>query len=308
VKKLLFLLLTIPLSIFANQKLTLVLDWFTNPDHAPIYVAKQQGYFQQEGLDVNIIEPADPADPPKLVAAGKADLAITYQPALLLAVNQHLPLTRIATLIATPLDCITVLKNSGITSVSDLKGKTIGYASGGSDSIMIKGMLNSAGLTLKDVKLVNVHYDLSQALLSHRVDAVTGTMRNFELIQMRLAGQTPYALYPEEHGFPIYDELIFVANKNNLQDPRFKKFIIALNKGVQYLVNHPETTWNTFAKKHPHLNNTLNHQAWLDTIPRFALTPAALDDSRYQQVADFFARQGEIKPLKTRDYATEINY
>ena len=295
-------------SLFADQKLTLVLDWFANPDHAPIFVAQQQGYFKQQGLNVKIIEPADPSDPPKLVAAGKADLGITYQPSLLLAVNQGLPLMRIATLIATPLNCVAVLKSSHIKTLADLKGKTIGYSSAGVEHAMLKGMLKSVGLTLNDVKLVNVHYDLTQALLAHKVDAITGVMRNFELIQIQQAGQPVLAFYPEEQGMPTYDELIIVANKNKVNDPRYQKFLTALNQGVQYLVNHPESSWKKFAKSHPALNNPLNHQAWLKTIPRFSLTPAALDNSRYQHLANYFSQQSVIKPMRVKDYAISLDY
>jgi len=302
------LLFFICCSVFATEKLTLVLDWFVNPDHAPIFVAEQQGFFKAQGLDVTIIPPADPSDPPKLVAAGKADLGVTYQPQLMLDVNQGLPIIRIATLVATPLDAIAVLKDSHINSLKDLKGKTIGYASDGVDHAMLVGMLNSAGLTLKDVTLVNVHYDLTQALLAHKVDAITGVVRNFEIPQIKLAGFTPYAFYPEEHGIPIYDELIIVTNKKNVNDPRLKKFIIALNQGVQYLVNHPESSWQTFAKQHPELNNQLNHDAWLATIPRFSLTPAALDQSRYQQMADYLVNLGQIKPMPVSQYAVSIRY
>lgn len=308
-KYFLFILLMIfSHTIFAQQQLTLVLDWFVNPDHAPIFVAQEQGFFKAQGLNVKIIPPADPSDPTKLVAAGKADLGITYQPQLMLDVNQGLPLVRIATLIATPLDAIAVLKSSHINSLKDLKGKTIGYSSDGVDHAMLSGMLVSVGLKLSDVKLINVHYDLTQALLTHNVDAITGIMRNFELPQIQLAGESALAFYPEEHSIPTYDELIIVTNKNELNDPRLKKFMVALNQGVQYLINHPESSWKTFAKDHPELNNKLNHQVWLATITRFSLMPAALDKSRYQHMEEYLVKQGHIKPMPIEQYATEIAY
>ena len=125
----------------AAKPLTLVLDWFANPDHAPIFVAQQQGFFKQQGLKVNIISPADPADPAKLVAAGHADLAITYQPQLVIQASQGLPLVRIAALIDTPLNCLTVNAAGPIHSLADLKGKTIAYSSGAVDQAALKVML-----------------------------------------------------------------------------------------------------------------------------------------------------------------------
>ncbi len=111
----------------AAEKLTLLLDWFVNPDHAPIIVADKRGYFAERGLEVEIIAPADPNDPPKLVAAGQADIAISYQPQLHIQKDQGLPLTRIGTLVATPLNTLMVLDDGPIDEIADLKGGKIGY-------------------------------------------------------------------------------------------------------------------------------------------------------------------------------------
>ena len=94
----------------AADRLTLLLDWFVNPDHGPILVADQLGYFKAAGLDVDIVAPSDPNDPPKLVAAGQADIGVSYQPQLHIQVDQGLPLVRIGTLVATPLNSLLVLE------------------------------------------------------------------------------------------------------------------------------------------------------------------------------------------------------
>ena len=105
----------------ANDKITLLLDWFINPDHGPVIIANEKGLFKEAGLEIEIIPPANPADPPKLVAAGKADIAISYQPQLHMQVHEGLPLVRIGTLVATPLNCLLVLKDGPIKQLSDLK-------------------------------------------------------------------------------------------------------------------------------------------------------------------------------------------
>lgn len=283
------------LGIASDKPFMLILDWFVNPNHAPLFVAEQQGFFKQQGLDIKFIAPADPADPPKLVAAGKADLAITYQPQLLLQVAQGLPLTRVATLINTPLNCLAVKANGPIQTIADLKGKRIGYSTGAVDSATLNVMLKQHGLSLNDVQLINVRYDLTQALLANNVDAVMGVMRNFELIEMQLAGHPGRAFYPEQNGMPPYDELIIVANNKNLNDPRLAKFLMAFKQGVQYLLEHPEQSWQLFAKNHPELNNELNHRAWQATLPYFARDPAYQDHSRDQRLALFLQQQGLIK-------------
>jgi putative hydroxymethylpyrimidine transport system substrate-binding protein len=277
------------------EKLTVILDWFVNPDHAPLFVAQQEGYFRAHGLDVKFVAPADPADPAKLVAAGKADIALDYQPHLLLEITQGLPLVQVGTLIATPLNCLAVLEDGPIHRLSDLKGKRVGYSTGGIDSAMLQSMLENQGLTMKDVQLINVHYDLTQALLSKKVDAVTGLMRNFEPLQLRLAGHPARVFYPEENGMPPYDELIYIARNNKRDDPRIAQFLAAVEQGVQYLTNYPDSSWKVFAKLHPELNNQLNREAWFATLPRFALRPAAKDPQRCQVLAQYLSKAMKMK-------------
>ena len=291
----------------AADKLTVMLDWFVNPDHAPLIVAQEKGYFKQAGLDVELIAPADPNDPPKLVAAGKADLAVSYQPQLHVQVAEGLPLIRIGTLVSTPLNSLVVLASGPIRKIADLKGKKIGFSVGGFEDALLAAMLSRHGLGLKDIELINVNFSLSPSILSGKVDAVIGAFRNFELNQMDIVGKPGRAFYPEEEGVPPYDELILVANKNRVGDPNFRKFLDALEKGVQFLINHPGESWKLFIGAHKNLNDELNKRAWRDTLPRFALRPAPFDSKRYQRFAAFLKKQGLIKSIRpVSDYAVEL--
>jgi len=281
----------------AAEKITLLLDWFVNPDHAPIIVAQEMGYFADQGLDVEIKTPANPNDPPKLVAAGKVDLAVSYQQQLHVQVDQGLPLVRIATLVATPLNTLLVRADSNIHTIGDLKGKTIGYSVGGFETVLLKVMLHTAGLKLSDVKLVNVNFSLTPSLLSKKVDAVIGAFRNFELNQMALEKHPGRAFYVEEYGIPAYDELIIVANRDAITKAKLRKFVIALERGVQYLVNHPDKSFQLFVKHHKDLDDALNRRAWADTLTRFALRPGAVDQRRYLGFARFLKEQGMIKTI-----------
>jgi len=265
---------------FASEKLqpfTLILDWFANPDHAPIFVADQQGFFTKEGLSVKIIAPANPSDPQKMVAANQADVGITYEPQLLLDQKQGLPLVQIGTLVDSPLGCL-VASGNNIQSLKDLKNKTIGYSVSGVDILHLNTMLHSVGLSEKDVTLINVNYDLTQALMTHKVDAVLGLMRNFEVIQMQLAGFPVKVFYPENYGVKKYAELIFVANINHYNQNKvlYNKFLQAVQMGNHYLQQHPEQSWERFSKNHPELNNELNKRSWFATLPYFAKNTAAI--------------------------------
>lgn len=291
----------------AQEKITVLLDWFANPDHAPLFVAEEQGFFKEAGLDVSLIGPADPADPPKLVAAGKADIAITYEPQFIEQVEEGLPLIRIATLIDKPLSCMAVLENSSIKNITDLKGKSIGYSSGGIADIVLKTMLKHNHVDMNDVQMINVHYDLTQALLSKKIDAVTGLMRTFEVIQLDLANHPARVFLPENNGVPTYSELILVVNKNKINDKRFPKFIAALQKGVDYLQKHPDDSWKLFVKAHPELNDQLNQRAFVATLPYFAKKPGEFNAKEWEEFEKFMQKNGLIKKIHpVTDYAVHL--
>ena len=292
-------------SVKADDKLTLLLDWFINPDHAPLFVAQELGYFAAHGLEVEMIAPADPNDPPKLVAAGKADIALSYQPQLHVQVAAGLPLTRFGTLIATPLNTLLVLADGPVKSIADLKGRKVGYSVGGFEDALLRVMLARHGLSLDDITLVNVNFSLSPALLSGQVDAVIGAYRNFELNQMDIEGHKGRAFYVEEEGVPSYDELILVANPERMDRAVLRRFLDALEDGVRYLINHPDESWALFIRGRSELDDELNRRAWRDTLARFALRPAALDRTRYARFARFMYEQGLIpEALPVDDYAT----
>jgi len=294
-------------SASAAGKLTVVLDWFVNPNHATLIVAREKGFFADAGLDVELIAPADPNNPPKLVAAGKADLAVGYQPQLHVQVAEGLPLVRIATIVATPLNSLVVLKDGPVRGIADLKGRKVGFSVGGFEDALLGAMLARHGLGLDDVTLVNVNFSLSPSIISGQVDVVIGAFRNFELNQMDIVGKPGRAFFPEEEGVPSYDELIVLANHAALGDTRLRRFVDALERAAQYLVNHPGAAWDLFIKAHPDLDDELNRRAWRDTLPRFALRPGALDRGRYARMAAFLKDRGMITTVAPLDsYAVEL--
>jgi putative hydroxymethylpyrimidine transport system substrate-binding protein len=292
----------------AQEKVTVLLDWFVNPDHAPLFVALERGYFADHGLDVEIIAPSNPNDPPKLVAAGRGDIAVSYQHQHQMQIDQGLPLVRIATLVATPLNALVVLADGPIKTLADLKGKTIGYSVGGFETVLLKVMLEKEGFGLSDVKLVNVNFSLSPSLFTGQVDGVIGAFRNFELNQMDIEKRPGRAFFVEEHGIPAYDELILIANKDRIKESKLRRFVDALEEGMQYLVNHPMESWELFIKgDRKNLNDELNRRAWKDTLPRFALRPGALDQQRYRRFAEFLMEQGTVKNVPPLDtWAVEL--
>jgi putative hydroxymethylpyrimidine transport system substrate-binding protein len=222
-------------------------------------------------------------------------------------VHEGLPLVRVGTLVATPLNCLLVLKDGPIKQLSDLKNKKIGYSIAGMEQALLSAILKKANINKDEVEYINVNWSLSPALMSKQVDAVIGAYRNFELNQMEIEGVEGKCFYIEEEGVPPYDELIFIVNNQNINKKMLIKFLSAIEKATQYIINHPEESWEIFANSSKELNNELNRKAWFDTIPRFALRPAALDKGRYNRFEEFLFVEGLInKKLSYDKMAIEI--
>lgn len=282
----------------ATDKITLLLDWFVNPDHGPIIIAEEKGYFKDAGLEVEVIAPADPADPPKLVAAGRAELAISYQPQLHLQVAEGLPLVRVGTLVATPLNCLLVLEDGPVKSIADLRGGKVGFSVAGVEEALLTTILERNGVGLDEIDLVNVNWSLSPSLMSGQVDAVIGAFRNFELNQMDIEGVKGRCFYLEEEGLPAYDELIYIANRDSMNKDVIRRFLQATELATQYIINHPQESWDIFKSTAKELDDELNKRAWVDTLPRLALRPAALDAGRYVRFEAFLKDAGLLKDTR----------
>jgi putative hydroxymethylpyrimidine transport system substrate-binding protein len=237
------------------QKVTLVLDWFINPDHAGIIAAKTKGFFAEEGLEVTLQVPSDPSDPPKLVAAGAAEIAISYQPDVLLARAEGVPIVAIGAIVPTPLNSIQVLESSAITHPRDLAGKTIGNPGIPANTVYLHTILRQVGVDPSSVKEVDVGYDLLPALIGKRVDAVIGPYWNIEAIEAELLGYPVRVFHLEEWGVPDYDELVFITSEKTAKDKKdlLKRFLRAAARGHAYVVDNLEEAVELLLSEAPEL-------------------------------------------------------
>lgn len=307
-KHLTFLLATLAWPAHADTNLTVMLDWFVNPDHAPIVLAEELGYFTDAGLAVEVVTPSDPNDPPRMVAAGRVDLAVSYQPQLHLSRHQDLPVIRVGTLIETPLTCLVVLEDSDIRTPADLEGRKVGFAVAGVQEVMLDAMLADGGLEPGDVEQINIGWSISPALMSGQVDGVIGAFRNFELNQLRLEGHEGRCLYPEAHGIPAYDELIYLAHPDRMNQQAISAFLDATQRATDFMKNDPDEAWRIFSATASELQTPLNEAAWSDTWPRFASRPAAVDAGRYVRFEAFLQDQGATPGgLALSDLAIDVN-
>ncbi len=289
------------LPALAQEKVRVLLDWFVNPDHAALVIAKQRGIFTKHGLDVELIAPADPNAPPKLVAAGQADYAVSYQPTLQMLVAEGLPLVRVGVLVAQPLNSLVALEDSPVKTLADFKGRKIGYSIAGFDEALLGAMLETAGLTLKDVTLININFALTTALMSKQVDGVIGAFRNFELNDLELNKAKGRIWLVEKYGVPNYDELILVTKRETVDVARTKKLLAAVAEATTWLKANPAEAWAIFSKSGKELDNDLNRLAWKDTLPLLADDPVALDRARYETFAAFLVKRGLIKQAPAPD-------
>ncbi len=291
----------------AQDKVRLLLDWFVNPDHAALVIAKQRGIFTKHGLDVELIAPADPNAPPKLVAAGQAEYAVSYQPTLQMLVAEGLPLVRVGVLVAQPLNSLVALEDGPVKSIADFKGRKIGYSIAGFEEALLGAILEKAGLTLKDVTLININFALTTALMSKQVDGVIGAFRNFELNDLALHKAKGRLWEVEKNGVPAYDELVLITKRETVDVARTKKLLAAITEATTWLKANPDEAWGIFSKSGKELDSELNKLAWKDTLPLLAADPTALDRARYTAFADFLVKRGLIKQAPPLDsYLREI--
>jgi putative hydroxymethylpyrimidine transport system substrate-binding protein len=253
----------------ATEPLSLTLDFYPNPDHAGIYMAQKLGYFADAGLDVSIQTPADPAAPIKQLAAGQTDLAISYEPEVLLAREQGLDVVAVGAVVDRPLTSLIWLKKSGIGGVSDLRGKTIATAGIPYQDAYLKTILARAKLTPSDVKTVNVGYGLLPALVGGSAQAMLGGFSNVEGVDLRLRGKDPVVTPVDRLGVPTYDELVVVARRDRLdEDPQaIRLFLAALARGTAAAIESPDATTKALLDANPDLDPELTKAEVAATLP-----------------------------------------
>jgi putative hydroxymethylpyrimidine transport system substrate-binding protein len=224
----------------AQEHLTVLLDWLPNADHAPIYAAQASGAFRRAGLDVDIQTPSDASAPLKLLAAGKVDLAITYQPELLLSRDKGQQLVSVGALIQRPLSSIISL-HGRVKTPRDLAGKTVGVTGLPSDEASLRAVLAHAGVDPRRVKTVDVGFNLVPALLSKKADAVLGAYWNVEAVELARQHRDPAVIRLDEAGVPTYNELIFAARKSYLGERGeiVRRFLQALGRGAKATRDDP---------------------------------------------------------------------
>ncbi|MBN2984572.1 MULTISPECIES: ABC transporter substrate-binding protein [Cohnella] len=223
-------------------ELTVLLDWYPNAVHSFLFAAKEQGYFEEAGLDVKLQTPADTNDALKLVAAGKADLAISYQMQVAISRSEDIPVVSVASIVRHPLNRLFVLESAGANSPKDLAGKKIGYPSIPLDESLVETMVASDGGDPSGLTFVDIGWDLIPAMTTGRVDAIVGGYINHEKLLLEKEGVKLLAFDPADYGVPDYYELVLTASEEGAKKNKdaIKRFLEAAAKGQAYVAGHPD--------------------------------------------------------------------
>ena len=287
------------------EKVTLLLDWFPNVDHAPLYVAQQKEIFGKHGLEVELLWGGDPNAPLKLVAAGKAPFAVSYQQSVTIAraSEEVLPVKSIGLLVEHPLNTISFLKKTGIKTPADFKGKKIGYTVAPLDVLLFNAIAAKAGLAEDDYDLINVSTNISASLLSGQIDAVIGPFRNYEINELKLEGAEADYFALEKYGIPDYYELVIVTNDAFLKEhpDTTKKLMMAIWEAIQFTKENPDDALQLFFTANPDARKDLEELAFRDTLDVFATTQVQSAE-KWAAFAEFAYEKGLIsKTVEAKD-------
>ncbi len=286
------------------QRFSLTLDFYPNPDHVGIYEAQKLGYFRDAGLDVSINSPTDPSAPIKEVAAGRTDVAISYEPELLLAREQGLDVKAVGALVDRPLTSLIWLKKSGIKRLGDLRGKTIATAGIPYQDAFLETILARANLKPSDVKSVNVGLNLLPAILGGRAQAMLGGFSNVEGIDLKSRHVDPTVTPVDQLGIPTYDELVFVAQGSTLKDDPepIRLFLAAMARGTAAAEKDPKGATQALLEQNHNLDPKLTAAEVKATLPALSQASAKrpygfMDEAQWQLFIGWMRDHGLISSL-----------
>ncbi len=253
------------------EPIDLVLDYLPNADHAGIYNAIGGGQFRQVGLKVKPRTPSDPSAPLKLLAAGRADLAISYEPELLLARAKGAKLVSIGALVQVPLTSIISLGSKAVREPGQLEDKKIGTAGIPYQDAYLKTIVKEAGIDPERVDAINVGFNLVPAMLTKKVDATLGAFWNVEGVELQRRKKDPRILKMDDIGVPTYNELIVVAREQDVRKRGLvlRRFMRALALGHEALRTDVDGAVDQLVKANEGLDRKLQLAQVKATLPVF---------------------------------------
>jgi putative hydroxymethylpyrimidine transport system substrate-binding protein len=280
--------------VHGAEKLKVMLDWFPNVDHVPLYVAQQRGFFADEGLEVAILSPSETTDGLKLAASNNVDIAVSYAPQSVMALSRGLSIHVVGRLVEHPLSVLLFLEQTGIEKPSDLEGKIIGYTVPGMMDILTEAFAKINGIA--GYKPINVGFAIVQSLVAKKVDAIMGPYKNYEVVELEEKGYKARYFELTEWGIPDYDELVFIAGTRTMvqNGNAVRRFVHAVGRAIEVTKKEPEKALADYFAAVPEAPREMETKAFRITLPLFA-SDQRLDKARWQALADFAFNYGLIE-------------
>ncbi len=287
-----------PLETPPLKHITLMLDWYLSPQHAALVIALERGLYAAQGLEIDIQSPADPSIAIKLLTAGEVDLALTRQPLLHLYAHNGAPITRIATLIETPLTAVIVMGEEQAETENTLAGLHYGYTTREGLNLSIPRLLpHSVQQTDDFTPPINLHFDPIRAMREGQIDAVADGFYHYLPQQLATEGINTHVIRFDELDIPRNDGLVVLANSDTLfrRAETWSRFVLALEQASHWIIDNPNDAWELLIRAHPVLDNDINAAAWEDILRRMALNPSALNSRRYAAFETYLRQMGLIE-------------
>lgn len=292
-----------PLSPPPLEPLTIMLDWYPSPHHAALLLAAGSDLPRREGLALEVRTPADPRAPLRLLEANLVDLALTHQLQLHLQVDHGKSAIRVGTLSDTPLAGLVVRDSLGVDGPEDLAGLTLGYATEVARDILLPALIEPQGIAENEVHLVETGFALATVMAEQALDGMVTPLRLTLPRQLADRGISTRLLNAEEYGIPFHDGLILAANRDHLARLRepIMELLDILRDTTLWMIEHPETAWETLVRLEPTLDTPANRAAWNTTLMRLSAQPAALDSRRYRRLEAYLHENGLIESISPLD-------
>lgn len=255
-----------------KSRTTLLLNWYTNPYHAPILIAQELGFYEQEDIKLAILEPADPSDVTEIVGLGTVDFGVKAMIHTVAAKAKGYPVTSIGTLLDEPPTGLISLKSSGIKTFQDIVGKRVGYI-GEFGKKIIDDLASLAGIDPKSYTTVRIGMNVTDAICRDVIDTGIGFI-NFQKVELEhLRGETNFLRIDQLAGLGCccFCSVQFIVHEKTLQKPELvKAFLKATQRGAAFTTEKPNEAFAIISKSKPHLRTELYRTIFNRTLPFFS--------------------------------------
>ncbi|WED43765.1 ABC transporter substrate-binding protein [Legionella cardiaca] len=296
-----------------KSRVTLLLNWYTNPYHTPILVAQQLGFYIQEGIKLAILEPTDPSDVTELVGLGTVDFGVKAMIHTVAAKAKGYPVTSIGTLLDEPPTGLIALKSSGISSFHDIVGKRVGYI-GEFGKKIIDDLAKLAGIDPQSYETVRIGMNVTDAICRDVIDTGIGFI-NFQKVELEhLRGETVFLRLDQLAGLGCccFCSIQFIVPERTLQQPELVRgFLKATQRGAAFTTEHPEEAYELLCQAKPQLRAAVYQKIFMRTLPFFSRTLLNVDRDwnkvgRYTKHLNIIDESFDIAQCYTNRFLPEI--